>query len=218
MVNKKTISPPIAVLSGDIIRSTDLSHDRYEDLLYTLHNQLTLVCNYHPKNEFELSRGDAFQVLLHDPQEAAKYALIIRTALKAQSELYDCRISIGIGNDYSLRHTVSRSTGDAFTLSGRTLDDMGTDRLKIKTANATFNEHFTLLTKYLDLQISTMTERQCAITHLTLKDGQTLTQAEIANQLGAKRVSISRSMKTANLNLVMEYLALFSQKVDAFFF
>ncbi|MCY7296631.1 hypothetical protein [Alteromonas sp. a30] len=217
MVNETQKNKAIAVLSGDIIRSTELPHEVYEDLLYTLHNQLTLVCDYHPENEFELSRGDAFQVLLHDPENAAKYALLIRTALRGQNEHYDCRISIGIGNDYSLRHTVSRSTGDAFTLSGRTLDDMATNTLKITTPNESFNECFALLTKYLDQQISEMTERQCAITHLILKADNSLTQAEIANSLGAKRVSINRSMKTANLNLIMEYLSLFSKKVEAFF-
>lgn len=217
MLEQKEKSRYIAVLSGDIIRSTELSHDMYEKLLYTLHYQLTLICSRNSKNKFEITRGDSFQVLLEDPENAATYALLIRTSLKSENENYDCRISIAIGHDVSIRHTISKSTGDAFTLSGRTLNDMSSDTLKITTLQQPFNEHFNLLTKYLDHHISGMTERQCAITYLELKYQQHLTQKEIAELLGANRVSINRSIKTANIKLTTEYTQLFSQKVKEFF-
>ncbi|MGB5855463.1 MAG: hypothetical protein WBH20_09440 [Oceanisphaera sp.] len=216
-LEKKEKSKFIAVLSGDIIRSTELSHEMYEDLLYTLHNQLTFICSRHPNNKFEITRGDSFQVLLQDPENAATYVLLIRTSLKARNKIYDCRISFAIGNDVSIRHTVSRSTGDAFTLSGRTLDNMTSDTLKVTTLHQPFNECFNLLTKYVDNHISGMTERQCAITYIEIKNNKSLTQKEIAKQLGANRVSINRSIKTANINLITEYTQLFSKKVEEFF-
>lgn len=207
----------IAVLTGDIVRSTDLSNAKYEDLLYTLYNQLTLVCEFHPLNKFEVTRGDSFQIILHDPENAAKYALLIRTSLKSRSDDYDCRISIAIGYDAAIRYSIGKSTGDVFTLSGRALDAMSTETLKISTQNDNFNENFGLLTKYLDQQVSDMTGRQCAIAYILLKTKTSLTQGEIAEKLGASRVSINRSIKSASLTLVDEYILLFSKKIKEYF-
>lgn len=207
----------IAVLTGDIVRSTDLSDLLYDDLLYTLHNQLTLVSNYHTANRFEVTRGDSFQVIIYDPENAAKYALLIRTSLKSRNIDYDCRISIGIGRNPAIRHSIGNSTGEAFTLSGRALDSMSPKTLTISTLNEHFNEHFALLTRYLDQQVSEMTERQCGIAYILLKNNFSVTQGDIAERLGASRVSINRSMKVASLPLVEEYILLFSKKIKEYF-
>jgi len=207
----------ISVLSGDIVRSTALSNAMYDDLLYTLHEQLTLICNDHPLNRFEVTRGDAFQVILYNPKDAAKYALLIRVGLKSRNSHFDCRISIGIGANAAIRHNIGNSTGDAFTLSGRALDSMSSETLKISTHNETFNAHFTLLTKYVDHQVSALTERQCAITYILLTKTGALTQGNIADMLGANRVSINRSIKSANLSFINEYILLFAKKTEEFF-
>ncbi|MCD9483054.1 MarR family transcriptional regulator [Photobacterium phosphoreum] len=203
----------VAVLSGDIVRSTELEHSMYEDLLYTLHNQLSFICNSNLNNKFDITRGDSFQILLQDPENAAKYALLIRTALKSRNSKFDCRISIALGKDVSIRHSINSSTGDAFTLSGRALDDMTSDTLKITTLNQSFNDDFNLLTKYLDHQVSEMTERQFNITHIMLKKQGSVTQGEIAELLGASRESINRTINSSKLNFVIEYSQLFSKKV-----
>ncbi|WP_370978296.1 hypothetical protein [Agaribacterium sp. ZY112] len=208
---------PIAVLSGDVIGSSELSHEAYEELLYTLNTQLTFIRSLHPNNKFEISRGDAFQVLVDDAENAAKYALLIRTSLLSTSSRYDCRISVAIGHDVSIRHTVASSTGDAFTLSGRALDNMSSDALKVTTLSPPFNDCFALLTSYVDHHVSEMTERQSAITYIMLKNQKPITQKEIAQQLGANRVSINRSINTAKLNFITEYTQLFSLKVREFF-
>lgn len=207
----------IAVLTGDIVRSTALSQLMYDDLLYRLNSQLTLICNNHPSNQFAITRGDSFQVILHDPEHAAKYALLIRTSLKSRCIDYDCRISIGIGRDPVIRQSIGHSTGDAFTLSGRTLDEMKTHTLKISTLDNQFNEHFHLLTEYVDQQVATMTERQCAIAYLLLTKDKPLTQGEIADKLGANRVSINRSIKSANITLIEDYIILFAKKITEYF-
>lgn len=204
----------IAVMTGDIVRSTQLPHAIYEDLLYTLHTVLTHICDNHHHNKFETSRGDSFQVVLHDPQHAAKYALLVRASLKAQHPHFDCRISIGLGYDTAIRHKISQSTGDAFTLSGRALDEMTVERLQMTSLNATFNQHFALLTKYVDLQLCQMTVRQCAIATLVISNQPPLTQGEIAETLGVNRVSVNRSMKRASIGLLLEYSELFNLKVE----
>ncbi len=209
---------PVAVLSGDIIGSTTLSHGEYEDLLYTLRNELTFVCSLYKNNHFEINRGDSFQVLVYDAEHAAKYALLIKTGLRQINKGYDCRVSIGIGKDVSFRHYPGNSTGDSFTLSGRTLNEMTSETIKITTPNSTFNEQFELLTRYLDHQVSELTIRQCEIMHVLLRNNESLTQKKVAEILDVSRVSVHRSMHTANLKLITDYVDLFSKKVREFFF
>lgn len=206
----------IAVLTGDIVRSTSIPDEEYEDLLYTLHNQLSYICNQHKHNEHQVMRGDSFQIIIHDPHNASLYALLLRTSLKERSSDFDCRISIGIGDNDVIRHTVGNSTGEAFTHSGRALDLMKNETLIISSSDNSFNEHFHLLTKYVDNQVSEMTERQCAIAYLKLKDRK-LKQIDIAKLLNTKRESISRSIKAAKLDLLEEYVLLFHKKVDELF-
>jgi hypothetical protein len=213
MKNKKN-RQAIAVLTGDIVGSTSIPDEEYEDLLYTLHNQLSDICNQHQHNEHQVMRGDSFQIIIHDPENSALYALLLRTSLKERSSYFDCRISIGIGigdNDV-IRHTVGNSTGEVFSHSGRALDLMKNETLIITSSNNSFNEHFSLLTKYIDRQVSEMTERQCAIAYLKLKD-KTLKHIDIANLLKTKRESVSRSIKAAKLDLLEEYVLLFDKKV-----
>ncbi|MEH0666024.1 adenylate/guanylate cyclase domain-containing protein [Vibrio scophthalmi] len=208
----------VAVLTGDVIGSTELSPQEYEDLLYTLTELIQYVCRHHPHNEYEITRGDSFQVIIHDPENAAKYALIIRIGLKNRNIKYDCRSSIGIGFGASIRHNVGYSTGDAFTLSGRTLDAMDSETLKINTPDIRFNEHFDLLTKYVDFQVSGMKERQYAITYIMLTcNSDELTQGMIASKLGVHRVSVNRTINSANLTLIEKFSSLFSKKVKEYF-
>jgi len=202
----------IAVLTGDIISSTSIPNAKYEDLLYTLHNQLSYICSKHQGNEHQVMRGDSFQIIIHDPENASLYAILLRTSLRERSSDFDCRISIGISKNDIIRHSVGNSTGDAFTQSGRALDLMKNETLVITSTSKYFNEHFCLLTKYVDNQISEMTERQCAIAYLKLKD-KTLKQTDIAELVNTQRESISRSIKTSKLDLLEEYISLFNKKV-----
>ncbi|WP_156104008.1 MarR family transcriptional regulator [Shewanella mangrovi] len=223
VVERNELNTPIAVLSGDIIRSTDLSDEMYEDLLYTLHNQLALIRTSDPNNKFEISRGDAFQIFVKDAKNAATYALLIRTSLRSRNSRYDCRISVAIGNNEGMvfRNSLGSSTGNIFTLSGRNLDSMKPATLKITTPIKSFNENFELLTKYLDNQMSGLTERQSEIVYEILKNitlnNKNITQKEIAETLEVNRVSVNRSINSANLNLITEYVEFFSKKITEYF-
>jgi len=72
----------------------------------------------------EFFRGDAWQTLISDPREALRVALFVRASLLARDRT-DTRISIGIGPVEQIsKKRISLSTGEAFVLSGRALDEM----------------------------------------------------------------------------------------------
>ncbi len=115
-----------AVLTGDIIGSGALSPERLARARAVV---LKGVRRFQPRSrrgpggEPAFFRGDAWQ-LLTEPARALRTALYICALLRAEIGV-GTRISIGIGAVEAInRSQISLSTGEAFTLSGRALDEM----------------------------------------------------------------------------------------------
>ncbi len=76
-----------AVLTGDIVRSS-LLIDAEERQLLTRNLKDCLLKITNNEADYYLHRGDYFQVLIHNPEDALKYAVIIRAFLKSMF-IYD---------------------------------------------------------------------------------------------------------------------------------
>ncbi len=117
-----------AVLTGDLINSSKLTSAELAKVREALSRAVDDFQFAWPDvviGELDFFRGDSWQLLMGAPANALRLALLIRTSLRAQVEA-DTRISIGIGRVDNIEHgKISLSTGEAFTLSGRALDDMG---------------------------------------------------------------------------------------------
>lgn len=120
-------APPHAVLTGDLIGSTDLTAEEIGAARESLFAAITLFDSTEGElvvGRPEFFRGDAWQVLLHTPAKALRLALFLRARLRAETTS-DTRISIGIGNVSEINpHRISLSRGEAFMLSGHALDEM----------------------------------------------------------------------------------------------
>jgi hypothetical protein len=127
LMAREASNGPIAVLTGDLVRSTALSHN---DLLVArdaLKGAAAEIRGWargavHGPDFF---RGDSWQLVLTDDVLLLRAAVYLRTALRALDPQADTRIAIGLGSVDALDiDSVSQSMGEAFTLSGRALDDM----------------------------------------------------------------------------------------------
>lgn len=136
-----TESPHLAaVISGDLILSEKLPAavrravpGRLDACARLLRTDLGLDCS-----DIDVFRGDAWQMIVRDPAAAVTVCLLIRAELRSwQSEL-DTRTVIGIGRiDSEGDGRVSTGYGEAFTLSGRALDDLPKDRrMALRIADA----------------------------------------------------------------------------------
>lgn len=77
-------------------------------------------------SRFSRFRGDGWQLYLSEPGRCLHSCLFIMARLAAAPEALGTRISVGIGTVLVLGETsLETSLGEAFTLSGRGLDDMG---------------------------------------------------------------------------------------------
>ena len=117
----------VAVLTGDLVRSTALSHEDLVCVRNVLETATREVSGWgrgavHGPDVF---RGDSWQVVLLDGTSALRAAVYLRAVLRALEHRPDTRIAIGVGGAEVIDEgEVSRSVGEAFTLSGRALDDM----------------------------------------------------------------------------------------------
>ena len=116
-----------AVLTGDIVKSRNLSPEQLQTVRDVIQEAVRIVDGWKPGlivGKAEFFRGDAWQLLLNDPSWALRTAVFIRANLLSR-KLADSRVSIGIGSVAEIHpERVSLSTGEAFHLSGHALDKM----------------------------------------------------------------------------------------------
>ena len=127
-----------AVLTGDLVKSSRLSEDHLSAARRALLAAVDEVKRWGKglvRSKPDFFRGDAWQTVLADPRWSLRAALFLRARLKSQ-ERVDTRVAIGIGRVQTVSPTrASLSSGEAFRLSGESLDQLaGKTRLAISLA------------------------------------------------------------------------------------
>lgn len=194
----------VGVITGDIVASQKIHAEDYDCMLYTLERTLTMLKGSR-NMKFETYRGDAFQSVFAEPVEAIHSAVIIRLALKATTPSFDVRQSIGIGAVTSMRGDIATSTGEAFTLSGKGLDTIKNDLIKVSSNNLAFQSKVSVLTKFLDAHLSSLTgiQSETLLCYLTSEDKS---HADIAESLNKTRSNTTKLLIASRYQLVEEYL------------
>lgn len=121
----------VAVLTGDLVNSTRMTSDQHEGVRTVLTEAARRARRW-SKSAMrgpDFYRGDAWQMVLEDPRYFLRLAVWLQAHLAAREDGAETRIAIGLGTAEVIHsRAVSRSIGEAFTLSGRALDDMGRRR------------------------------------------------------------------------------------------
>ena len=195
---------PIAVISGDVINSTKLSSEQFDQLLNRIKEIQTWISEGNKSNVHSIDRGDEFQTVVHDIENTLRYTIIYRVAIKALGKLFDSRISFAIAPNANLRESVSESMGAAFVLSGRGLKNLKNERLLFNSEPAELSENFNLLFKYLDKQLTELTSRQCEVLLPMLKTNEGLSITELSKKLNIADATASKSLKASGWSLINE--------------
>ncbi|GAB3033905.1 hypothetical protein [Bowmanella dokdonensis] len=206
--------PCYAVLTGDLVDSSQVPANHYDTLLYNLDQTLIQICDRF-SGSYNIYRGDAFQLLLNQPDQALHAALLIRLSLKSAQS--DARISVGLGKVDNLRQDIKSATGEAFTLSGKGLEQMDhLQRLKISSAASEFQFHMELLLRFADLLVGKTTARQAAALHeyLSLKDNS---HQQIARRMNTSRVNVTKLLNQGHYELLSEFIR-HSQQLSGTYF
>ena len=179
-----------AVLTGDIVNSTQLAPDVEQNLLASLEQLLSPYL-------IEFYRGDSFQVYVKDPAHALRVALSCRvlaiglTGGEDGPVVSDIRISIGIGPVILPVRTPGTAKGKAFLLSGRLFDQFKETerRLSIASGMDIADIAFEVMADYLDAIYKGMTTKQ-AVAIGRLLGG--MAQQEVALELNKSKSTVSQ--------------------------
>lgn len=116
----------IAVLTGDLVRSREMTADQIATVRATLDGAVQEIGRWSPGLVIggpQFFRGDSWQIALSRPGYFLRAAIGLRAALRAMDMRAETRIGIGIGGAERVDpHEISLSVGEAFILSGSALD------------------------------------------------------------------------------------------------
>lgn len=117
------ITRKIAVITGDLVNSTELGHIKVEQAFATLEACAKMQADwYGAPLHFTRQRGDGWQVVLTQPKMVLRSALAFRVTLRTLGSEFDSYMGIaegdvvgGVGPDLNVE------TADVFVDSGRNL-------------------------------------------------------------------------------------------------
>jgi hypothetical protein len=198
-------------------------------LLAGLKNTINDISN-HLKIDipFEIYRGDSFQMLVEIPELVAEIAVLIRSGLRNSTpmsitdnntmsieNLWDTRVSIGIGRVEFPAPKIVESSGEAFKLSGLQLDDMknSADRIRMISTWDDLNEQFAVITALGDSIIRRWTyhSSQAAYRYLLYKE----TQKEISEKLGISQPAVHNRLNIGNIDVIEKMFAYLKKTIKS---
>ena len=196
-----------AVLTGDIVKSREIAPRSL--LIEALKEALNIAKELHHA-EYDLYRGDSFQMVVPSASAAALVAIIIRSKLKLHSTVtsktWDGRISIGIGGITYRGEKITESDGPAFLLSGQGMDELSKKnrRLIIKAPWDQADRSLSLVTRFADDIVSNWSRYSAETAFYSLVYNES--QSVLAERLGKSQSTINERMATAKLDLIRAYI------------
>jgi hypothetical protein len=186
-----------SVITGDIIGSRQQPSKHWvEDL------KKILSPFGETPSQWEVYRGDEFQIEIKDPEEALLSAILIKAHLKALK--LDARMSIGFGDKTHNAEKISESNGSAFINSGELFETLKKQKvtLALRTGDIIVDEKMNLM---LQLALTFMDNwlAQPAEFVAVAIENPTLSQEELGQKLGINQAAVSRRQKRAQFELVM---------------
>lgn len=197
----------ISIITGDIInsrkKSSNIWIDEFKKLLATFGKNPV---------EWEIYRGDEFQLEIRNPEEALIIALQIKSYFK--SIKLDVRMSIGFGEVTYKAKKISESNGTAFSRSGEVFETLKKQKinLAVNSGNKAFDMEINLMLR-LSLIFMNNWLAQSAELVLTTIENPSLSQEEIGLKLGINQAAVSRRRKRAQFDLMMEMENYFRNKI-----
>lgn len=186
-----------SVITGDIIGSRQQkTKDWVEDL------KRILSPFGETPSQWEIYRGDEFQIEIKNHEEALLSAILIKARLKALK--LDARMSIGIGDKTYNAEKISESNGSAFIHSGELFETLKKLKvtLAIRTGDAVFDEKINLMLQLALTFMDNWLAQPAEFVAMAIEN-PTLSQEELGQKIGINQAAVSRRQKRAQFDLIM---------------
>ena len=224
-----------AVITGDIINSQNLESKVKKNVYLQLGKFLLDIAKKNNDFRGEMVGGDGFQCLIEKPEDALKFALLIKCFLKTfgQTEVVattysnikerkiqieipktviDAKIAIGIGATEFINKKLAISDGEAFHYSGRLLDKMkaSSNTLLLDTGIHKIKKEMNTTLVVLDVLMSKSTPAQCMVFFYSILG---LKETEIAEKLKISQSAINQRAKAGGWHAIDLTLKRFQEVV-----
>ena len=196
-----------SIIIGDIINSRKLSTKKWlVPLKQFLANQ-----GKSPK-DWEIFRGDQFQLEVKNPEDALLIAIQIKALMK--SIKLDARMSIGLGDKTYNAKKISESNGSAFINSGELFENLKKEKntLAIKSGNAIFDYEINLMLRLALLTMDNWLPQSSEFVLVAIKN-QSFSQEQIGEILNINQAAVSRRKSRSQLDLILEFDAFYREKI-----
>lgn len=201
----------IAVITGDIINSKRLSPPKWMEEL-----KRALSTWGKTPEDWELYRGDGFQLKIQDPEIALKAAVQLKASIKSIEPL-DVRMSIGIGEEDYVAERILESNGLAYVRSGEGFESL--DKLKqtmlIETPWEELNQELNLMLKLALTIMDNWTAHSSKMIELVLANPEQ-TQKALGDMEGISQHAVSARLSRANFSVIEELLAYCSFRLKTY--
>ncbi|MVO09894.1 hypothetical protein GOQ30_12050 [Flavobacterium sp. TP390] len=208
----------IAIITADIINSRKLTNQ--EVWINPLKNLLS-QWGQTPKN-WEIYRGDYFQVEIEKAEDAFLMALQIKALIKSTDSskgkkriaTIDVRMAIGLGEKEYEATRISESNGSAFINSGEKFETLKKEKttLAIKSTNPKFDDEMNLYFKLANIQMDSWSINSAQLWSTILENPEKK-QFEIGEIIGIEQNSVSDRYKRANVEEILELEKMYRIKV-----
>ena len=200
----------IGIITGDIVNSRKLSSkvwmNGFKTLLQTFGKNPT---------DWEIYRGDEFQLEIKNPEDALLVAFQIKAFFKTLK--LDVRMSIGLGEKIYKAKKITESNGTAFSRSGEVFENLKKQKinLAINSGNSDFDLEMNLMLKlglvFMDNWLS-----QAAEFVKVAIENQELSQEEIGLILGINQAAVSRRRKRAQFDILLDIDQYYRMQINKF--
>ncbi|SHH05241.1 SatD family (SatD) [Flavobacterium johnsoniae] len=186
-----------SVITGDIIDSRKNESQHWVEDLKKILSPIGKT-----PTQWEVYRGDEFQIEIENPEDAFLTAVLIKAHLRSIKS--DARMSIGFGNKTHSAAKISESNGTAFINSGELFETLKKQKvtLAMRTGDTAFDEKLNLM---IQLALTFMDSWLVQSAEFVAKaiENPTLSQEELGQILGINQAAVSRRQKRAQFDLVM---------------
>lgn len=214
----------IAVLTADLIDSSRYDKKTLAVIIKSLQEEFKEITKETQQNaHFSLFRGDSFQGIVKDPAMALNIALRLKatvakaqldnTKSKAMMPLGNVRIAIGIGEGDYAPDEILTSNGEAFRLSGQSLDGMKKQHKKMSfcSTDAEINNEFLVSFAFLDSATDRWSVASSEVIYYLLKG---LKEQQIADALDRSQAAINLRKKAASWDEIQLLLKRFDHVIN----
>jgi hypothetical protein len=198
----------ISVITGDIINSKRIKPASWLKVLKKDLNHWGDT----PK-QWEIYRGDSFQLEVKNAADALTAAIQVKAAIKSLKGV-DVRMAIGIGEKNHNAKNITESNGSAFIHSGELLEELKGYKLNlaIRSPVPVFDTEMNLYLKLALVFMNSWTSNAAETIHVAMLHPDK-SQEALGKLLGIKQNAVSTRLKRACYYEIIELIQIYRIKV-----